>query len=153
MSEIQRISEQLKCSFYKGAWHGPSLLESLEGVSAKQALLHPLPNAHSIWELVLHATVWIKAVEKTISEMSYAQVENDANWPGISQKSEADWEKTLDTLKRSHKKLEKLVSTLKDAALEKVPANTRSTIYRLLYGVIQHNIYHAGQISILKKGK
>lgn len=151
MSEIQRISEQLKYSFYEGAWHGPALLETLEGVTAKQAFLHPIPNAHSICELVLHATTWIKAVERAISEMSYTRVENDANWPGISQKTEADWEKAVDSLKKAHKKLEKLVSTLKDAALEKVPANTSSTVYRLLHGVIQHNIYHAGQIAILKK--
>ncbi|HEX2897040.1 MAG TPA: DinB family protein [candidate division Zixibacteria bacterium] len=153
MSEIQRISEQLKCSFNKGAWHGPALLETLDDVTYKQALSHPVSKAHSIWELVLHAAAWIKAVEKTISEMSYTQVENDANWPEINQKTEDDWKKAVDSLKKAHKKLEKLVSTLKDAALERVPANTSSTVYRLLHGVIQHNIYHAGQIAILKKKK
>ena len=153
MSEIKRISEQLKSSFYKGAWHGPALLEALDGVTAKQAYLHPISEAHSIWELVLHATTWVKAVEKAISEMSYTQVENDANWPNVNQKTEAAWEKAVDSLKKAHKKLEKLVSTSKDAALEKVPANTSSTVYRLLHGVIHHNIYHAGQIAILKKGK
>ncbi|MGH8015142.1 MAG: hypothetical protein ACREBV_03030, partial [Candidatus Zixiibacteriota bacterium] len=69
MAEIERINEQLKASFYKGAWHGPALLQALEDVSHKQALKRPIPQAHTIWELVLHAAVWIKAVDKTIAEM------------------------------------------------------------------------------------
>jgi len=153
MSEIERISEQLKCSFYKGAWHGPSLLEALENVTAKQAAKRPIPQAHTIWELVLHAAAWIKAVDKTITAMEYTQISDEANWPTISDQSESSWNDTLDSLNKSHKKLEKHVLTLKDAALEKIPANTSSSIYRLLHGVIQHNIYHAGQIAILKKQK
>lgn len=153
MTEIERISEQLKCSFYKGAWHGPALLEALDGVSAHQAVRKPIADAHSIWELVLHATTWIKSVDKTILNMEYTQVTDEINWPNISDQSESSWAATLDSLKMVHKKLEKHVSTLKDVALEKVPANTTSTVYRLLQGVIQHNIYHAGQIAILKKGK
>ena len=153
MSEIERMSEQLKCSFYKGAWHGPSLLEALEGVTAKQALKRPIANAHTIWELVLHAAVWIKAVDKTIADMEYTQVTAEMNWPNINDQSEDSWNDAIAALKRTHKKLERHLSTLKDAALEKIPANTNSTIYRLLHGVIQHNTYHAGQISILNKAK
>ncbi len=151
MSEIDRISEQLKCSFHKGAWHGPSLLEALDNVTAKQAVKRPIPNAHNIWELVLHAAVWIKAIDKTIAAMEYTQVTTEANWPEISDTSESSWDEAVDSLKKSHKKFEKHVLTLKDAALEKIPANTNSSIYRLIYGVIQHNIYHAGQIALLKK--
>ena len=153
MTEIERISEQLSRSFYKEAWHGPALLEVLNGVTAKQAARRPIVNAHSIWELVLHSTTWIKAVDKTILEMKYTQVTDKANWPAISDKSESSWNKALSSLKKSHKKLEKHVLGLKNSALEKKAINTSSTISRLLYGVIQHSIYHAGQIAILKKSK
>jgi uncharacterized damage-inducible protein DinB len=153
MDETGRIVEQLRCSFYKGAWHGPSLLESLEGVKARQASKHPVPNAHSIWELVLHSTTWIKAVEKTLAELIYTAVTDESNWPKITATDEVSWQKAVAELKKAHRKLEKYISQLKDPALEKIPANTNSTVYRLLHGVIQHNIYHAGQISLLKKAK
>ena len=153
MTEIERISEQLKRSFYKDAWHGPALLEVLKDVTAKQAAKRPIANAHSIWELVLHSTTWIKAVDKTITEMEYAQVTDDANWPTVRDQSEASWQRTLNSLKKSHKKLEKHVLTLKNAELKKKAVNTNSTIDRLLFGIIHHNIYHAGQIAILKKSK
>ncbi len=153
MTEIEKISEQLKCSFYKDAWHGPALLEVLKGVTAKQAARRPITNAHTIWELVLHSTTWIKAVDKTIVEMEYTQVTDAANWPLVKNKTETSWKLALDSLKKSHKKLEKHVLTLKNVVLKKKAANTSSTLSRLLYGVIQHNIYHAGQIAILKKSK
>ena len=153
MTEINRISEQLNRSFYKDAWHGPALLEVLKDVTAKQAARRPIADAHSIWELVLHSTTWIKAVDKTINEMEYTQVTDAANWPIISDKSELSWNKALNSLRRSHKKLEKHVLSLKSSELDKKATNTSSTISRLLYGIIHHNIYHAGQIAILKKSK
>lgn len=153
MTEIKRISEQLKCSFYKDAWHGPALLEVLTGVTAKQAAKRPIAKAHSIWELVLHSTTWVKAVDKTITEMVYTQVTDSANWPAVKDKSEASWKRTLDSLKKSHKKLERHVLGFKNAALAKKAGNTSSPFSRLLYGIILHNIYHAGQIAILKKSK
>jgi len=153
MTEIERISEQLSRSFYKDAWHGPALLEVLAGVTAKQAAKRPIADAHTIWELVLHSTTWIKAVDKTITEMEYTQVSDAANWPALSDKSELSWNQALNSLKKSHRKLEKHVLAFKNAALNKKAINTSSSISRLLYGVIQHNIYHAGQIAILKKSK
>ena len=85
--------------------------------------------------------------------MAYTQVTDAANWPKVSDKSELSWNNALNSLKASHKKLEKRVLSLKNAALEKKAVNTNSTASRLLYGIIQHNIYHAGQIAILKKSK
>jgi len=153
MSETKRISEQLQSSFYKGAWHGPSVMEALDGVSAKQAATRSIPNAHTIWELVLHTTTWIREVNKMIAEMSYVQVPEDINFPNVTDESEASWNKAVESLKRTYQKFEKHVATLKDPALEKIPDNTSSTFYRLIHGVIQHNIYHAGQIVLLKKFK
>lgn len=53
-SDLVRLEEQLRLMLEGGSWHGPSILETLEGVSAEQAASHPIPGAHSIWELVLH---------------------------------------------------------------------------------------------------
>ncbi len=153
MTETGKIHDMLCRSFYKDAWHGPAFLEVLKDVTAKQAAKKPIANAHSIWELVLHSITWIKAVDKTITEMKYTQVTAAANWPAISDKSELSWKHAVDSLKKSHKKLEKHVLVLKRKDLERKAVNTSSTISRLLYGIIQHNIYHAGQIAILKKTK
>ncbi len=151
MTETKTIHELLCRSFYRDAWHGPALLEVLQGVTAEQAAKRPMANAHSIWELVLHSTTWIKAVDKTITEMKYTQVTDSANWPAITSKSKASWSHALDALKNSHKKLEKHVLALKRTAFQKKAVNTSATISRLLFGIIQHNTYHAGQIAILKK--
>ena len=58
MKELERIKDQFQRAFNGQAWHGPSLLSLLAGVTAEQAAAHPVPGAHSIWELTLHIAAW-----------------------------------------------------------------------------------------------
>jgi uncharacterized damage-inducible protein DinB len=153
MSEASRIADQLNRAFSGDAWHGDSLLEILEGVSAAQAAARPISNAHSIWELVLHITAWDRAVlrrfDGTVVELSDAE-----NFPKIRDASHTAWEKTLGELRRVHQALIDAVTAMPDKRLwEQVPGKQGAhyTFYYMLHGVVQHGLYHAGQIALLKK--
>ncbi len=150
MTEIERISDQLKRAFEGHAWHGPSVKEVLAGVTAAQAASKPISNAHSIWELVLHIAAWEDAVKRWVRGESY-DVSDEQNWPGIKNTGDPAWEKTLDALEKGHMELREVISRLSDADLDKILKEPKSSVYQLLHGVIQHDLYHAGQIAVLKK--
>ena len=73
-NEAERIADQLKRAFDGQAWHGPSLKESLEGVTVAQAVAHPIPAAHSTWELVAHIAAWEDVVARRLSGEAVAEV-------------------------------------------------------------------------------
>jgi uncharacterized damage-inducible protein DinB len=150
MTEVDRIVDMLKRTFYKEAWHGGAFLEILEGVTAKQAFSKPIPKAHSIWEIVLHTQTWIDAVRIRTSGKEY-KVSEEQDWPTVTNKSEAAWKKTIDSLKKSHKKLEKHAASFKTSDLNKKAGGSTLTNYILLHSIIHHNTYHAAQIALLKK--
>jgi uncharacterized damage-inducible protein DinB len=151
VTEIERISNQLRCAFEGNAWHGPAVKEVLKGVTAKQAAKKPIPKAHSIWELVLHIAVWENAVKKWVGGDPSFKVSDDENWQKLKDKSEAAWKKALKNLEKGHEELRQTISRLSDADLDKVLKQPKPTVYDLLHGTIQHDLYHAGQIAILKK--
>ena len=154
MTEIERILDQHKRAYNGEAWHGPALREILVDVTAEQASAHPLPNAHSIWELVLHITAWENATRKAIEGIPI-NVPDEENFPAITDTSEAAWQDALTTLEATHYVLREAIARLTDDTLDSaaghfVPGRPYS-YYFLLHGVIQHNLYHAGQIVMLKK--
>jgi uncharacterized damage-inducible protein DinB len=153
MSEIKRINDQLRRAYEGEAWHGPSLRELLSGVTAETAAAKPLPNAHSIWELVLHIAAWENVARRRIMGEEMVEITDQENFPTIQDQSETAWQQTLQTLERSHLALREAIAKLDDAQLkEKVPGQNYP-IYGLLHGVIQHDLYHAGQIALLKKAQ
>ncbi len=83
MNEIERIEQQLKLAFEGGAWHGPGVLETLEGVTAKQAAAHPVAGAHSIWELVVHIAAWEDACRRRLGG-DRAELSTAEDWPPIT---------------------------------------------------------------------
>lgn len=150
-SEAARIAGQLLCAFEGSAWHGPAVLELLADVDAVTAAAHPLPDAHSIWELVLHIAAWDGAVNRRIVTNKALTLNEAENFPPVRDKSPAAWKQAIALLKKNHKELVKTVSDLPDARLtERVPGKNYN-IYFMLHGVTQHELYHAGQIAILKK--
>ena len=148
--EIERIEDQLKRAFEGEAWHGPSVREVLAGVTAEPAAAKPIPNAHSIWELALHIAAWEGAVRRRV-QGEKVDLSSEEDWPPVKDTSEAAWKKTLETLENNHKELRKTVSGLSDSQLEQTVRGQAGYFYHLLHGVIQHDLYHAGQIAILKK--
>jgi len=153
MTEIDRILDQLKRAFESSAWHGPSVREVLAGVTAEQAHTRPLRNAHSIWELVRHIAVW-EDVGRRRLEGDRAQIEisSPADWPPPEDSSESAWESAKLALERGHQALVETISQVPESRLNEPVAEGMSTVYVTLHGVIQHDLYHAGQIAILKKG-
>jgi uncharacterized damage-inducible protein DinB len=150
MNEIERIEQQLKLAFEGGAWHGPGVLETLEGVTAKQAAAHPIVGAHSIWELVLHIAAWKNACRRRLAG-DRAELATAEDWPPISDTSDAAWANTRAALIEDHRKLRESIAFLTEARLDEPILDNMRSVYITIHGVIQHDLYHAGQIAILKK--
>jgi uncharacterized damage-inducible protein DinB len=150
MEEMKKLQDQLKRAFFAGAWHGPSVMEVLEGVTADKAASRPLANAHSLWDLVLHVAAWEGIVADRL-EGRYVRPTDKEDWPPVTDTSEAAWEKALRILKNSHHRLESVVEGMNDDLLNQTLPDWEFTRYFLLQGVIQHDLYHAGQMAMLKK--
>ena len=150
MSETERILDQLKRAYKGGAWHGPSVQETLAGISAEMAAARPISSAHSIWEVVLHIAAWEAAVARRL-EGDRAQLPSEEDWPPVIEMSEAAWSEAKQTLEQSHDSLVAAVSRLDETKLDQAILPEMSSIYVTLHGVIQHDLYHGGQIAILKK--
>jgi uncharacterized damage-inducible protein DinB len=154
MKEVERISEQFKRAFEGEAWHGPSVLSLLEGVTADQAASHPVPGAHSIWELTLHIAAWESACLRRL-QGDRAELSDEEDWPSVEDTSEDAWHKAKQILIDGHQALLDSISSLDDSRLDKPiieEASTQSSsVYVTLHGGVQHDLYHAGQIAILKK--
>jgi uncharacterized damage-inducible protein DinB len=148
--EPARIADQLRRAFDGSAWHGPALLELLEDIDAVSAAARPLPNVHSIWELVLHIAVWDEAAIRRLAGEKW-QPTGTANFPLMPKPTEAAWRKAISETKRTHDRLVKTVAALPESRLRDRCPGKRYDFYHLLHGVAQHELYHAGQIAILKK--
>ncbi len=150
MTESQRIADQLHRAYAGGAWHGPALGQLLRGVSAKQAAARPIAGAHSIWELVLHITAWTDAIRKRALgeaiELSMRQ-----NFPPVGKATPGAWRKTLVLLAAAQHQLERTVARLPNSRLKQIVPGRKHTVYFMLHGLVQHDLYHAGQIALLKK--
>lgn len=153
MSETARLADQMRRAFEGPAWHGDSLLEILAGVRAETAALRPIQNAHGIWELVLHIAAWDDVVLRR-TEGAAVTLTDQQNFPALQDASENAWLRTLTAAKKTHNDLVKIVAAFPDSRLEEqVPGKTENdyTFYYMLSGVAQHELYHAGQIALLKK--
>jgi uncharacterized damage-inducible protein DinB len=152
MSEVERILDQLKLAYEGKAWHGPSVHEALRGITAEQAHARPLRNAHSIWELVRHIAVWEDAGRRRLQgDRAQIEISSPQDWPPPDDISETAWEQAKAFLDRGHQALVKAIEHLPESRLDEPILEGMSTVYVTLHGVIQHDLYHTGQISMLKK--
>ncbi|HSB16404.1 MAG TPA: DinB family protein [Bryobacteraceae bacterium] len=150
MNEIYRIRDQMRRAFEGDAWHGPSLREVLEGVDAESAARRPLAGVHSIWEIVLHVSAWKTALCRRI-EGSAIELAGEEDWPPVHAGGEAAWKQTLAELAERHRALYGLTARMSDSRLlDPVPGKDHD-VYFMLHGAVQHDIYHAGQIAVLRK--
>jgi uncharacterized damage-inducible protein DinB len=155
MSETARLADQIRRAFEGEAWHGDSLLELLKGVNAATAAAKPIKNAHSIWELILHIAAWDDIVRQRTGGKAVMPTD-EQNFPPVKDTSEAAWNKTLEDARRAHNELVKAVAAFPDSRLqEQVPGKTQNyyNFFYMFSGIVQHELYHAGQIALLKKGR
>ena len=157
MHEISRIIDQLEREFDGDPWHGSPLSAILTGVSNTQAAAKPMANAHSIWELVLHIAAWKNEVRRRLSGAPAAEPQ-EGDWPAVGELSSERWKSALEHLETSHRLLVSAVRDFPEPNLY-IPSNdhrdreqgTGVTYYELLHGLVQHDVYHSGQIALLKK--
>ena len=155
MSATARLADQIRRAFEGHAWHGDSVLKLLSDVNARKAVAHPIKNAHSIWELVLHITAWDDAVRRRTGGTA-VRVTAKQNFPPVEDRGESAWRKAVENLKHTHNQLVKAVAAFPDSRLEeRVPGKTSSyyDFYYMFSGIVQHELYHAGQIALLKKAQ
>jgi len=153
MSETARLADQIRRAFQGNAWHGDSVLKLLADVDGKTAAARPIPTAHTIWELVLHIAAWDDAVRRRLGGTRVSLSEQE-NFPRVVDTSAAAWRKSIAHLKHTHDELVKTVARFPDSRLgDPVPGKkaTYHTFFYMLSGIVQHELYHAGQIALLKK--
>jgi len=146
-SEIRNILVLLNSTFEKNAWHGPSVKEVLQDINPQQSLKR-LNNTHSIIELVSHMTAWrLFVIQRLLGDNAYA-VNDQMNFP-----SESDWKKALKGLYDTQARLVELLEPIPDTRLTDVVSHEsfKYTFYHLLHGIIHHDLYHVGQIALIKK--
>jgi hypothetical protein len=132
-------------------WHGPALVEIVAGVDAKVASAHPIAEAHSIWELVLHIAAWERAINTRIVQRKALQLNDKENFPTVTDASESTWRQAIEKLRQDHRELLATTSGVSESQLsEQVPGKPYDIRF-MLHGAAQHAAYHAGQIALLKK--
>jgi hypothetical protein len=161
--EMHRIADQLTRAVNGPAWHGLSLLETLRDVSATVAAARPLPSAHSIWELVAHTTAWLELGRMRLEGTAPLDITADMDWPPLSDAARnpsddsaaRQWQADLSRLRRAADDLQAAINAQDDQRLAEDLPGTNDTwsAYHTLHGVLQHTLYHTGQIAILKKVK
>ena len=134
--------------YSRKTWHGPNLRQSLKGVSASLAARRPAPGRHNIWELALHSAYWKYTVRRRIEGGKRGSfVLKGSNFftrPERGKATEAAWRADLALLEREHRALE--------AAIRRVLGTPRAKkLLPSLYGIAFHDIYHAGQIRLLRR--
>jgi uncharacterized damage-inducible protein DinB len=151
MREVERIADQLRRAHEGGAWHGPSVRELLDGVSAEQAEARPFDGAHSIRELVEHMEAWERAILRRLGG-DPAQIYNtEEDWPSARGGGEDAWQSAQKKLAETGQALRGAVLRLDDARLDEPILDGMSTRYVSLHGAVQHTLYHAGQIAVVKR--
>jgi uncharacterized damage-inducible protein DinB len=152
MTEIQRIVDQLNRAFYEHAWHGPTVMDAVRGVTAVKAASRPIPKAHTIWEITHHIAIWKEVVRKRILG-ERVHMTDDYNFPLVVKPTPAAWKQVLARLTESHESLVEIVKKLPESRLSDRPKRGANTFYVQIHGVVQHDLYHAGQIVLLKKAR
>ena len=149
---VALIVDQMRRSFEGEAWHGPHVMEILEGVTAQRAAARPIPEAHSIWELALHMTTWSRVVVRRLKGEAYEPSDAE-NYPAIPDKSGAAWTRTVESLRAAHEAVLAVVKKLPESRLTEIVPGKPYTIEFMLHGLVHHDLYHAGQMALLKKAK
>lgn len=151
------LAEQVRVAHDGPAWHGPALAENLESVTAVEAATHPLPGAHSIWQIVLHLTAWTGEVGRRLGGGAPA-APAEGDWPAVGAVSEEGWRAARLDLQRAHRELAAAVARFPQSRWgdrvgdeRDAPLGTGVTYAEMIAGLVQHDGYHGGQIGLLRR--
>ena len=149
MVDMEVIADQISRAFRGESWHGPSVREVLDGVSAEDAAAHPIPGAHSIWEIVLHMIGGYKLVLQRVRG-ERAQLSPEEEWPAAAGPSAEAWRDSQRLLDELNQQLQSAVRAFPAERLSQELGSEYSA-FTQFSGTPQHDLYHAGQIVVLKK--
>jgi uncharacterized damage-inducible protein DinB len=156
MTERDRLIDQLEREYNGTPWHGPSLEHILEGITAEQATRR-VGGAHTIWEILTHMTGWKREVTRRLHGHPAAEPET-GDWPASGETSDARWRAAQDAHRQAQQELLATFRALDDKSLSAgVEGDTAAFIgagisrLSTVYGILQHDVYHAGQIALLKR--
>ena len=158
----QTMKEQMLAlveeGFQKAAWHGPNLRSALRGVSVEEAAWRPGRGRHNIWEIAVHAAYWKYAVTKRLTGSKKNEfAEKGRNWfardtAKLSKRdAEKNWKRDLALLAKTHKELRETIAKMTEPELEGRCRGSRQTVKQNVVGIALHDVYHAGQIQLLRK--
>ena len=142
-------------AFDHQSWHGTNLRGSIRGLRVESAAWRPGTNRHNIWEIVVHAAYWKYIVRRRIlSEARGSFPLEGSNWffrPGAGKPAEEDWKRDVKLLIEVHRGMREAIAGLTDAELNVKPKGSKVSNLALITGISSHDLYHAGQIQLLKK--
>jgi hypothetical protein len=147
--DVEILADQIRRAFWGESWHGPSVREVLAGVSAEDAAAHPVAGAHSIWEIVLHLIGGYNLVLGRVHG-ERAQLGPEEEWPPVLEVSSEAWGDSQHTLEQLNQQLVNAVRAFPAERLSQELGSEYSAYIQFL-GAPQHDLYHAGQIVVLKK--
>lgn len=151
------LSVLLRKGHASDPWHGPATIDLLNDLPFTAAAARPIPDGHSIWEIVLHMTAWQREVIRRLGGAE-PQAPEDGDWPVPPPPGQDAWDRARAELDESLERLASTVSALSDEDLRKQVGPVRDpalgsgiTRAEMVAGVLQHNAYHSGQIALLRK--
>lgn len=153
-TECRRTADQLVSNIDGDAWYGDSLRKILDNVTAEQAGAHPIPNAHSIWELVLHLNAWAELYSGAILGRPippWPGMPEEVDWPRLKALDERSWRESVRSLFENHSELAERIAQFTDDRLESTVPGRSYDFRQLFQSASLHAVYHAGQIALLKK--
>jgi len=150
MTEPQRIAALAESVFRDGGWIEVSPRDLFRSLTAAEAAAHPISGAHSAWEIALHLAFWHDAVRRRL-EGETVEYAPEEDWPPQPKASEANWQAALNQLDRSLEGLVNSMRGMKAKKLDEIVPGRTFNFYVMLHGVMQHDLYHSGQVMMLRK--
>lgn len=149
---VDALLTVMDAAYDRKSWHGTNLKGSIRGLTPAQAAWRPRPDRHSIWELVVHAAYWKYAALRRFSGAGRGSFPRaGSNWFARASGSAAEWRADIRLLDEMHRALRRAVADLSDRDLSRTPRGSKVSNFTLLSGVAAHDLYHAGQIQLLKR--
>jgi hypothetical protein len=151
--ELALLLEVLDQAYDTKAWHGPNLRGSIRRLSAQQAAWRPSPRRHNIWELVVHAAYWKYTVRRRLlGEKRGSFPFKGSNWfVRPVERSEEAWQADRALLDEMHRTMLEAIAALPERKLNTRIAGSTFLNKAWIYGIASHDLYHAGQIQLLKR--
>ena len=140
---VNRLDESLS-----SGWHGPSLYKLVEDLSFEEASARPLSHRHTIWEILNHIVFWMDMVSQVLNEREHPKIGELDDWPKMGS-TEEEWLRVGGDLKVSHENLKETILRFEKSLSDNILPDD-FTYEWMLQGLCNHNLYHTGQVILLR---